>query len=85
MNCQHNPPVGASLLAKAVVHSTSMLNVMASSRAGSLPHWIVVSKRVITHPAARCTPPKRCTAFCTADAQPYCRSAGPCRDGLSGP
>ncbi|KAA0971372.1 hypothetical protein FQ185_15520 [Pseudomonas sp. ANT_H12B] len=29
--------VGASLLAIAVLHSTSMLNVMASSRAGSLP------------------------------------------------
>src|SRR5450830_1139651 len=30
--------VGASLLAKAVCHSALMFNVMASSRAGSLPH-----------------------------------------------
>ncbi|NWL23099.1 hypothetical protein DM828_27835 [Pseudomonas umsongensis] len=31
------PIVGASLLAKAAVQSTSMLNVPDSSRAGSLP------------------------------------------------
>ncbi|TWS04202.1 hypothetical protein FJD35_30110 [Pseudomonas mandelii] len=35
-------PVGASLLAKAAWQSTSMLNVLASSRAGSLPHWFFV-------------------------------------------
>ncbi|RYM40422.1 hypothetical protein EVS84_18240 [Pseudomonas koreensis] len=38
---QLNPngsPVGASLLAKAIDQSTSMLNVKPLSRAGSLPH-----------------------------------------------
>ncbi|KAA0968002.1 hypothetical protein FQ185_20715 [Pseudomonas sp. ANT_H12B] len=41
-NCdkQRNPPVGASLLAMAAKQATSMLNVMASSRAGSLPQGI---------------------------------------------
>ncbi|QAY90259.1 hypothetical protein E3W21_11080 [Pseudomonas sp. F01002] len=34
------PLVGAGLLAKAVDHSTLMLNVMASSRASPLPHLI---------------------------------------------
>ena len=33
-------PVGASLLAKAIYHSISMLKVLASSRAGSLPQGI---------------------------------------------
>jgi hypothetical protein len=36
-------PVGASLLAKAVCQTTQMLNVPASSRAGSLPQWICVA------------------------------------------
>jgi hypothetical protein len=31
--------VGASLLAKAVPQLTKMPNVLASSRAGSLPQW----------------------------------------------
>ncbi|SFG98369.1 hypothetical protein SAMN03159297_02434 [Pseudomonas sp. NFACC45] len=36
--CEHTgPPVGASLLAIAVVQSTALLNVPISSRAGSLP------------------------------------------------
>ena len=37
---QHVTPVGASLLAKAIYHSISMLKVLASSRAGSLPQGI---------------------------------------------
>jgi hypothetical protein len=37
---QHVTPVGASLLAKAIYHSISMLKVLASSRAGSLPQEI---------------------------------------------
>ncbi|MBD0681355.1 hypothetical protein CGA21_22205, partial [Pseudomonas sp. PSB11] len=38
-------PVGAGLLAKAVCQATLMRDVMAPSRAGSLPHWICV----VTH------------------------------------
>jgi len=37
---QPRSPVGASLLAKAVCQVTLMLDVMASSRASLLPHWI---------------------------------------------
>jgi hypothetical protein len=36
-------PVGARLLAKAVCQATLMLDVTASSRAGSLPQWIGVA------------------------------------------
>ncbi|MCP1444264.1 hypothetical protein J3D54_003396 [Pseudomonas sp. GGS8] len=36
-------PVGASLLAIAVVQSTSLLKVSPSSRASSLPQWFVVN------------------------------------------
>ncbi|MEI4520775.1 hypothetical protein V8J63_10120, partial [Pseudomonas sp. CCNWLW23] len=38
---QHRSPVGASLLAKALGQAMKMLNVPPSSRAGSLPHWIL--------------------------------------------
>ncbi|QCY10825.1 hypothetical protein ELQ88_08355 [Pseudomonas sp. MPC6] len=31
--------MGASLLAKAVYQSTSLVNIGPNSRAGSLPHW----------------------------------------------
>ncbi|OPG74729.1 hypothetical protein B1218_36745 [Pseudomonas ogarae] len=37
-----DPTVGASLLAKAVLQSMKMLDVLASSRAGSLPQWFCV-------------------------------------------
>ncbi|THF28356.1 hypothetical protein E5170_22020 [Pseudomonas atacamensis] len=46
------PPVGASLLAKAVGQSTKVLNDKPHSRAGSLPQGIyVVSKN--TNPGTR--------------------------------
>jgi hypothetical protein len=35
------PSVGASLLAKAICQATTMLNVPASSRAGSLPQGLM--------------------------------------------
>jgi len=34
-------PVGASLLAKAVFQTTSVLAMPPPSRAGSLPHWLI--------------------------------------------
>ncbi|MBA4364245.1 MAG: hypothetical protein C0411_26440 [Pseudomonas sp.] len=45
------PPAGASLLAIAVVQSTSMLNVMALSRAGSLLQGTVFNFRWVVRPA----------------------------------
>jgi hypothetical protein len=39
-------PVGASLLAKAVFHSTLMLNMTASSRASSLPQGFASGYKV---------------------------------------
>src|SRR6187397_1790163 len=44
-------PVGASLLAIAVYQSPSLLNVTASSRAGSLPQLIGVGLRYGSHHA----------------------------------
>ncbi|CAI8899226.1 hypothetical protein EMIT0P260_40396 [Pseudomonas sp. IT-P260] len=38
--------MGASLLAKAVYQSTYGLSDMASSRAGSLPHWFWVNPKI---------------------------------------
>ena len=49
------PPVGASLLAIAAYQSTNMLNLMASSRAGSLPQG---GRPVSFNPAV---PSSRCT------------------------
>ncbi|KAB0513138.1 hypothetical protein F7R05_13830 [Pseudomonas koreensis] len=56
-------PVGASLLAKAVCQSPTMLNVMASSRAGSLPQGPVLSSQVRVAPralAANCSTGSTC-------------------------
>jgi hypothetical protein len=39
-------PVGASLLAKTLCQTTQMLNVPASSRAGSLPQWICIAPAI---------------------------------------
>ncbi|MBA1378821.1 hypothetical protein FHK92_13500 [Pseudomonas brassicacearum subsp. neoaurantiaca] len=41
-------PVGASLLAIAVCQTTSMLKVLASSRASSLPQWVSGVLRIST-------------------------------------
>ncbi|PMV82516.1 hypothetical protein C1X35_26935 [Pseudomonas sp. FW306-1C-G01A] len=50
---QYKTPVGASLLAIAVVQvqSTSILNVMPLSRAGSLPQGTVFNFRWVVRPA----------------------------------
>jgi hypothetical protein len=39
--------VGASLLAKAVYHSTSLLADTPFSRAGSLPQWIFIVGEIV--------------------------------------
>ncbi|RYM39885.1 hypothetical protein EVS84_20340 [Pseudomonas koreensis] len=44
--------MGASLLAKAVYQSPAVLNVMASSRAGSLPQGPVLVSQVRVAPRA---------------------------------
>ncbi|TWS08053.1 hypothetical protein FJD35_23070 [Pseudomonas mandelii] len=41
----YTPPVGASLLAIAECQPTLMLNVLALSRAGSLPQGTVLNRR----------------------------------------
>ncbi|PTT04934.1 hypothetical protein DBR24_02215 [Pseudomonas sp. HMWF006] len=45
--------MGASLLAKAVSQSLTMLNVMASSRASSLPQGICVASSIQVRVAPR--------------------------------
>ncbi|TPG83367.1 hypothetical protein EAH72_12170 [Pseudomonas caspiana] len=47
--------MGASLLANALYQPTMILNVMAPSRAGSLPQWFCVGYNIVnnTHQAAR--------------------------------
>ena len=46
--CTTRSTVGASLLAIAVYQATSMLDVLASSRAGSLPQGIRVRLSLLT-------------------------------------
>jgi hypothetical protein len=46
------PPVGASLLTEAIYQSMKIVDVPASSRAGSLPQWIAhAAPQAIKHPA----------------------------------
>ncbi|TBN44177.1 hypothetical protein EYC95_16120 [Pseudomonas sp. BGI-2] len=45
--------VGAGLLAKGPSHSTSILNVMAPSRASPLPHWICGADAICFHTGFR--------------------------------
>jgi hypothetical protein len=48
------PPVGASLLAIAAGQLASILNVPASSRASSLPHWICGGHKSYAYPESPC-------------------------------
>ncbi|AWY39272.1 hypothetical protein DKY63_04875 [Pseudomonas putida] len=48
--------MGASLLAKAVCQTTKLLDVLAPSRAGSLPQYcgVVIDRRSACRPAKPC-------------------------------
>ncbi|CAI8839824.1 hypothetical protein EMIT0P253_20003 [Pseudomonas sp. IT-P253] len=68
--------MGASLLAKAVCQSTNVLNVMPSSRAGSLPHWFGVVVKICVHPL----PTHAATSFESSIRLP----GPPCINGFTG-
>jgi len=60
---RHITIVGASLLAMAVYQSTTMLDLMASSRAGSLLQGAMCATSLLWEPACwrwRCISPRRC-------------------------